>query len=63
MDAEELLGGRLARAHMRRSKLKDRIAWLNDEMHKAMRDLGKTDTEIWDLKGKIQRVSRRAEAA
>lgn len=63
MTSEEWLGGQLARAHMRRSDLRERISQLNEDLHKAMRQLGETDTKIWDLRSKIQRVSNKGAAA
>lgn len=62
MDASELLGGELARAHMRRSNLVERISVLNERMAKTLRELGETDLQICDLKTKINRVVRRAAA-
>lgn len=55
MDTEAFLGGQLARAHMRRSRLREQIASLNETMHKLMRDLGATDSRIWELKGQLRR--------
>jgi hypothetical protein len=63
MDAAAVLGGELARQHMRRSDLVERIATLNERMAKSLRELGETDLKIVQLQGQIKRVVvRRAEA-
>lgn len=63
IDAREVLSGELARCHMRRSDLVERISRLNEAIGKTLRQLGETDIRICDLKEKIRRCSAERKAA